>query len=157
MRIGKYSLIILLSISVVLSIIIYNTTNHHQDKQNMVNEDIQTNEINYDYFTTKIDDINKLINNEIVGYVYFGRDTCPLCLEFNKNLEKEFNQNKNLSIYKFDTDYWREDKDFKNILNKYSISEIPMLIKIDKDQSYKIFIVTNVEETQSELNNFLYD
>lgn len=163
MKIGKYILITVLPIIVFLSIIINKNTivdgniNDYQENLNIVNEDIQADEVVYDYFTTKIEDINKLINDEIVGYVYFARDTCPICLKFNENLEKEFKQNENLLIYKFDTDYWREDKDFRNILDKYAISEVPMLIKINEDKSYQIFEVNDVEKLQSELNNFLYN
>ncbi|AZK45106.1 hypothetical protein [Paenibacillus lentus] len=56
-------------------------------------ESVQVDEDINDYFTTKIDDINKLKSGEIIGYVYFGRDTCPVCLYLNKLLEKEYEKN----------------------------------------------------------------
>lgn len=119
----------------------------------------QINDNVHDYFTTKITDINKLINDEITGYVYIGRDTCPICLYFNKFLEKEYMENENLLIYKFDTDFWRNDNNFNKVLDKYHISTIPSLIRINKDKTYEIkeFESENEEELQLELNNFLYD
>lgn len=164
MKIGKYILGVLLFISIVSLIVIKNDNifvdnmkNYHQ-KPYTVKNDIQTDEIVYDNFTVKIDDINKLINDDIVGCVYFGRDTCPECLEFNKYLQNQFNQNINLLVYKFDTDKWRSNENFKNILNKYNITKIPMLIKINNDKSYQIYEVDKVDnekKAESDLNNFL--
>lgn len=110
----------------------------------------------YDSFTNKITDINKLINNEIYGYVYFGRDTCPNCLQFNKFLKYEYMQNKDLLIYKFDTDYWRNDEKFTLVLDKYKVSSIPTLIFIKPDKLYEILEFNNKNDIESTLHYFLY-
>lgn len=91
----------------------------------------EKDEIYYDDFTKKIEDINLLLDNSISGFVYVGRDTCPTCLKLNiAILEKVQNDNK-LEIYKFDTDFWREDEAYQTVIDKYSIAEVPLLIKID--------------------------
>lgn len=158
MRKNKHIIISLLIVLIITFITLIGISkNINKDKKYNTNKEVQTDKEIYDYFTIKIDDINKLINDEISGYVYFGRDTCPICLYLNKFLEKEYINNNDLLIYKFDTDYWRENKSFKDILNKYNISTIPTLIRINKDQSYEIleFHNENEEQIQLELNNFL--
>jgi len=120
------------------------------------NENKLSDEIVYDYFSTQIKDINDLKNDKIIGNVYFARDTCPVCLEFNKYLDVEFKKNKDLVLFKFDTDYWRKDKEFRTILDKYSVTEVPMIIRINKDKSYDILKINNQEKIQMELNKFLY-
>lgn len=110
----------------------------------------------YDSFTNKITDINQLINNELSGYVYFGRDTCPNCLQFNEFLKEEYIQNEDLLIYKFDTDYWRNDENFTALLDKYKISSIPTLILINNDKSYEILEFNNENDIESTLHYFLY-
>lgn len=144
--IKKFKYILGIIILVLFALIVNNNINENKK-----------NEVVYDYFSTQINDINKLKNDEIIGYVYFARDTCPVCLEFNKNLEIEFKKNEDLVVFKFDTDYWRENEEFKNVLNKYNVSEVPMLIKINEDKSYKILKVEKVENIQIELNKFLYN
>lgn len=123
----------------------------------MVNE--QNTEEVYDEFTTEIEDINKLINLEIIGYIYIGRDNCPVCLYFNRFLKKEFEINENLLVYKFDTNYWRENESFQEVLDKYGVTNIPTLIKVNEDKSYKKFEVNDEsdEEVQLKLNEFLYN
>lgn len=112
----------------------------------------------YDSFTIKIYDINQFINNDISGYVYFGRDSCPNCLQLNKFLKQECDQNKELLIYKFDTDYWRDDVNFSTVLDKYKISSIPTLVLINSDKSYDILELDNNEnDIEVTLHDFLYN
>lgn len=157
MQLRNLLIIGLLSLSLINNnnISIDNNTKHFQEQKTII-QDVQIDKIVYDNFTTKIDDINKLINDEIVGYIYFGRDTCPACQQFNKFLQKEFNQDKNLLVYKFDTANWRSNEFFRNVLNKYNITEVPMLIKINKDKSYEVFKSKNENELQLNLHEFLY-
>ncbi|SQC85168.1 copper amine oxidase-like protein [Clostridium perfringens] len=112
----------------------------------------------YDSFTNKITDINQLINNELSGYIYFGRDTCPNCLKFNEFLKEEYIQKEDLLIYKFDTDYWRNDENFTTVLDNYKISSIPTLILINNDKSYETleFNNNNENDIESTLHCFLY-
>lgn len=114
-----------------------------------------TEETIYDDFTTPINDINKLVNDEITGIVYFGRETCPFCLELNALLKQEFEKNEDLVIYKFDTDQWRESDNFQNILNKYNIKDVPAIIKINKDNTFINFADMNDTEIESIFQDIL--
>lgn len=125
-------------------------------RKETISQDIETDI--YDDFTIKIDDINKLANNEIQGYLYIGRDTCPICLYFNKYLKNEYNNDSRLVVYKFDTDLWRDDENFKNILNKYNVTSIPALIKLEDNDKFKRFESDSEDESeiQIDLHKFLY-
>lgn len=126
--------------------------NYHFVNPNILIKSISSSTVSH---LTVLDDIDKLINDKIVGYVYFGRDTCSACVDFNKNLEYEFNKNNNLTIYKFDTSYWKDNKDFKNVLNKYKVLLLPTLIKINDDGSFQVFEFDSSKEVQLELHKFL--
>lgn len=151
----KIYIIILL---VIILMITFVNSSKNINKISYTKKELKIDEDVYDSFTNKITDINDLINNEIYGYIYFGRDTCPICLYINKFLEEEYVENEDLLIYKFDTDYWRNDENFSNILNKYKISTIPTLIRINNDKSYETleFHNNNKEDIEVNLNDFLY-
>lgn len=78
---------------------------------------------------------SNIFNEESDKFIYFGRDTCPICQIYKPNLISVLSE-KNMQIYYFDTDYWREKKGFDEILNHYKINEIPNLIYIKKDGSF---------------------
>lgn len=158
--IKKSNILIILVLGIlIITCIIFNYIKISSLNKKNVQLEEEIIEEAYDTFTIKIDDINKLINNEIQGYVYIGRETCPICLYFNKYLKNEYNKNNELKIYKFDTDFWRDNEKFKSILNKYNVLSIPTLIKIDSSGDYKIFTCDseNEEDIQTALNNFLYN
>lgn len=154
MRKKVYILLLLTTILLITSIeSLKIITNYYYSKKVSVNDD----EV-YDSFTKKIYDINQVINDELSGYIYFGRDSCPNCLQLNKFLKEEYVQNKELLIYKFDTDYWRSDENFSAVLDKYKISSIPTLILINTDKSYEIFEFDNNEtDIKATLHAFLYN
>ena len=130
--------IISLIINLILSYVIYNQYN---------------NRIVIDTFTDKIYDIEKLENYELQGYILFGRDTCPICREFNKYLEEYVNNNPETKIYKFDTDYWRNHNKYKDILEQYKIDQVPTLIKL-VDKNIIVFDISKYENIQQGLNIF---
>lgn len=108
----------------------------------------------YDDFSQKIENINELVDNDITGLVYVGRDTCINCLKFNKILREEINSNPSIKIYKFDTDFWREDDMFQYVLDKYEIAQIPVLLKIN-ETTYKKFIIDNEKMTVNDYRDYL--
>lgn len=108
----------------------------------------------YDDFSQKIENINELVNNEITGLVYVGRDTCINCLKFNEILREETNTNPSIKIYKFDTDFWREDDMFQYVLDKYEITQIPVLLKIN-ETTYEKFVIDNEKMTGDDYQNYL--
>lgn len=58
----------------------------------------------FDDFSIQIEDIRELLNDEVIGIVYFGHDTCPFCLTLNSIIKTELDFAENVQIYKFDTD-----------------------------------------------------
>ncbi len=111
------------------------------------------NRIVINTFTDKIYDIEKLENYELQGYILFGRDTCPICREFNKYLEEYVNTNPEIKIYKFDTDYWRNHNKYKSTLEQYKINQVPTLIKL-VDKNIVVFDISKYENIQQGLNIF---
>lgn len=135
---------------IVLIVIIAVTYTSAVNKAQVIGEKV------YDDFSVKIDDINKLIDDDIVGYVYFGRDTCPVCLHLNKFLKPLCNEN-DLTLYKFDTDYWRENENFNRVLEKYNIDSIPAIIELAEDRSYRSIAFTDDKKIELQLKNFFKD
>lgn len=109
-----------------------------------------------DDFSVQINDIEALLNGEIVGIVYFGRDTCDFCLTLNAILKEYVNED--LIIYKFDTDIWRNDDRFQSVLDKYGIKSVPALVSINKDKTFAQFIPDETlsdKEVEESLQQFL--
>ncbi|MCU7208235.1 MULTISPECIES: thioredoxin family protein [Bacillota] len=152
MKLKKYIIIAILAIIIPLSI--YNICININPLKTHTNI---ANDVSYDNFSKKIDNIDTLLEDNLTGFVYFGRDTCSNCLNFNGllgSLLLEYNQ---LIIYKFDTDVWRNHEKFNNILKKYNISEIPTLINIKKDGSYHTFKHESTDNLKENLTNFLLE
>lgn len=137
------AVILLLSLClIILSVLLI----YQQKEISNLKSDIQSfiklnsqEEITIDDFSIQITEINSILNNEIVGIVYFGRDTCPICTELNSIIIENIDFN-NIKIYKFDTDKWRNNDNFQTILNKYNITKIPTLIKINNDGTFTHYI-----------------
>ncbi|WNX83874.1 thioredoxin family protein [Agathobaculum sp. NTUH-O15-33] len=111
----------------------------------------------YDTFSDPIQSISQLTDNQLTGFIYFGRDTCPFCLEFNAYIEKAITPDISLPFYKFDTDTWREDDDFQNVLDKYNIEGIPSVILIHSDKTFTTFTPDESSSSNdliSSLNSF---
>lgn len=120
--------------------------------------EMATMETVFDDFSIQIEDIEDLLNDEVIGVVYFGRDTCPFCLTLNGILKKEMDAMEDICIYKFDTDVWREDERFQKVLDKYMIDSIPALIRINADLTFERFVPEETEsneEVQQSLRMFL--
>ena len=116
-------------------------------------DQIPTNIPTEDNFSVMIDDIDLLINDELSGFVYFGRDTCPNCLSFNGILNDIVKNSNDLIIHKYDTDKWRDHEAFQEILDKYGVSGIPSLIYINDNGTYEVFEST--KDMKSDLISFL--
>lgn len=105
----------------------------------LIYSDFQDEEIIIDDFSIQITNIDSLLNDEIIGVVYFGRDSCPFCSELNSIIKENVNFNQ-IKIYKFDTDKWRGNDNYQIILDKYNISNVPALIKINNDLTFSNYI-----------------
>lgn len=96
--------------------------------------------------------------NDIYGtfYIYFGRPTCPECIEFEPHL-LEFLEENNQVVYYYNTSYWKEDSQYDQILAKYHVDSVPLLVKTVNGEYRDIYQfdpdVTD-EETKSQLEDF---
>lgn len=112
-----------------------------------------------DEFSSAIVDDELLLKGEMEGLIYFGRDNCPFCRFFNKYLSIIAKENNDIKINKYDTDQWRETESFKEILSKYSVNKIPVLVKVNEDGSYKTFKLSDVDSIANiyeGLKDFIY-
>lgn len=94
--------------------------------------------------------------------IYFGRDSCPNCRLAEKIIEPYFSEKK-LKLYYFDTDLWRNDENFENIIEHFQIVEVPTLLWVNNqvimarlelvDQNGKI----SVERIENFLGEVCYE
>ncbi|GAA0225049.1 thioredoxin family protein [Metaclostridioides mangenotii] len=61
--------------------------------------------------------------------VYFGRKTCPYCNKVYPVLLEEMKK-ENKNVYYFNTDEWRDNKEFNKILKKYEVESIPYAVRL---------------------------
>ncbi len=110
-----------------------------------------------DDVSTPITDLQPLLNYEIEGLIYFGRDTCPVCRHFNQLLNKLKNNNNDIVIYKFDTDVWREDASFQAVLNLYRIVDVPVIIYVSDGEfvPFEPNQITDIDTLESDFSQFL--
>lgn len=161
MKIEKIIITILMIISLILATIVFFQNNRINDMssdiENLIYNMQNESEIIIDDFSIQITDIDDLLDNKIVGVIYFGRDTCPFCSEFNKIIKDNIDLT-NLNIYKFDTDNWRDNSNFQIALDKYNIIDVPSLVKIHSDFTVENYCPdenSTDEEIITSLNQFL--
>lgn len=109
-----------------------------------------------DTFTHHITSIEDLLEGRIQGIVYFGRDTCPFCFQFNKSLAKVL-ENSTIDIFKFDTDKWRSNEHFDVVLEHFSVTSIPTLVRIDSKDDFETFIYTEPDNGEATIEAFEKD
>ncbi len=119
---------------------------------NPLSRETEVSSVNDD-FSEQITDINQLIHGEVSGFVYFGSDTSPNCLAFNAALKKV--KTKDITIYKFDTDFWRQDEQFQKALDTYNVETMPVLLKIESNTQYEKFMYQGQNALAEELKEFL--
>ncbi|MCL2840472.1 MAG: hypothetical protein FWE05_06825 [Defluviitaleaceae bacterium] len=107
-------------------------------------------------FLPRIEDINILLNGEFEGFLYVGRDTCHVCLVFNVYLYEIYSSANELSIYFFDTDYWREHEYFNVVLERFHTSNVPALVHMIDEDSFYTFLpnILTISEERELLNQF---
>ena len=96
-----------------------------------------------------------LLDKEVIGIVYFGRDSCPNCAVFNDALRLILDELPDLKIYKFDTDFWRENIQYNEVLDLYGIDQVPMLIYISEDKTIQTLF--DGEKTVQEIYESILD
>lgn len=133
MRLSKINIVLLVILAAVVGINLFFLSKHHGVQDAAPLSSPQTDAA--DDFSVQIDDISLLLDQEITGIVYFGRDSCPECAVFNDALRLILTELPDLKIYKFDTDYWREDIQYHEVLELYGVDRVPMLIYIAEDKT----------------------
>ena len=114
-------------------------------------------EIIEDTFSTPLTSIEQMEDEKFNGVVYFGRDTCPNCLTINEFLKKFHEDNPTETIYKFDTEYWKQDSDYESVLAKYEIESIPLLMKFEKGEVIDRLEFSEEVVTKSEMERIITD
>ncbi|MCL2223084.1 MAG: thioredoxin family protein [Oscillospiraceae bacterium] len=105
--------------------------------------------VNLDFFIP-VHEINKLLNLES-GFIYFGRPTCPFCDRFTPELVQLANYTQSIVFY-FDTDRWRMNESFHDVLEKFNVRSVPYLIEIS-DGEFEIIFGVGVSDWQSDFIN----
>lgn len=103
----------------------------------------------------KMDDLSLLYSEEID--VYFGRDDCRYCIKIESILKEIV---KKRHVYYFDTNYWRSNPEFENILAKYEITSVPAFIKIRNGKiKEKLLVETGafLEKNKKQITKFFND
>lgn len=111
---------------------------------------------NYDEKITGIGSMTFFQDLPGTFYVYFGRPTCLECVDFEKHLQI-FLQENNRIVYYCNTAYWKDDAQYDNVLRKYKIDSVPMLVKIKNSEfsaAYEFNSSASEVEIQEELHNF---
>lgn len=62
-------------------------------------------------------------------YIYFGRPTCPDCVNFKPILEKELKLEK-VNAYYFNTDVFRSDPGYDDVIKMFGVDWVPAFYKI---------------------------
>jgi len=84
-------------------------------------------------------------SSDFSGLVYIGRKTCEDCQVFVPVL-RDLTIEKTIPIYYFDTDKYRDSKNFNRIIKKYDIGEVPDVIYINTDKTYERFSIESVKD-----------
>ncbi|MDD7305367.1 MAG: thioredoxin family protein [Peptoniphilaceae bacterium] len=138
----KRNIIILLSVVFVLAFAIISTKISEKNEKEEEIRNYEASVSNYEKITDK-DMLNE--DKSLEGFVYIGRKTCPACRLFVKVITSVALEN-DISIKYFDTDKYRETKDYQNILDKYEIERVPELILVKKDGSFEKFTKDNIKD-----------
>lgn len=82
--------------------------------------------------------------------VYIGRPTCPDCKKFKPILEKNIPKGK--KVFYYNTDNRRNEKGFEDIIKKFNVNSVPVVLKI-KDK--KLLSKLEFTDKPEDINNFL--
>lgn len=115
---------------------------------------METEEGINDTFSILLTDDTCLLNMDFTGIIYFGRDTCDFCRSMNVYLSKICKDNKDIVLYKYDTDFWRNSQSFHQILMQYQIEQIPAILKVDK---YGNITQLSIKEEDEDIYSIISD
>lgn len=81
---------------------------------------------------------------EDTAYLYFGRDNCPYCQEFQPLLDEAITET-GTEVYHYDTDDHAGEDDFQTILDTNEVVTVPKLVKLEGGE-----VVDSVDHTHSQ-------
>lgn len=67
------------------------------------------------------------------GFVYFGRPTCSYCVEFEPLLRQAAEETQT-RVYYFNTDVWRSNPYFQDVINQFSVEGVPYMVQISNGE-----------------------
>jgi len=84
------------------------------------------------------------------GYIHFGRESCSSCRAFMPILSEIANQ-KNITVYYFDTGYFREnalltEDELQTFFSEYQVISVPIVIEIRDGQTNDTYVPMFNEE-----------
>lgn len=153
MKLSKINTVLIIILVAILGINLFFILKYNWAQDVIPSSSSQANAT--DDFSIQIDDISLLLDKEVIGIVYFGRDSCPNCAVFNDALRLILDELPDLKIYKFDTDFWRENIQYNEVLDLYGIDQVPMLIYISEDKTIQTLF--DGEKTVQEIYESILD
>lgn len=95
------------------------------------------------------------------GIIYFGKETCPQCTTLESYLVKCFaSLEEDFRIYYFNTNTWREDVLFDDVLKKYHVNGVPYIIYIKDGAVFQVLQISDLDDERQSLEEikhfFLY-
>lgn len=78
------------------------------------------------------------------AYLYFGRDSCPYCRAFEPLL-KQAMADTGATVYHYDTDARKNERNFQDILDTHEVKTVPKLVHLQRGK-----VVGFVDHTHSQ-------
>lgn len=88
------------------------------------------------------------------GYVYVGRPTCPGCVKIERALIKHgvsIGSDLAYHLRCFNTDRWREDPLFRDVLDKYHVQGVPFIFYLENGSIVDILRISDIENHKKTL------
>jgi thiol-disulfide isomerase/thioredoxin len=79
---------------------------------------------------TSIDHLYEIIGDEKVSYIYFGRPTCPDCVDFFPILEDVMDELSQI-VYYFNTDERRVEDEYEEIMSIFDVVWVPTVFRVE--------------------------
>lgn len=89
--------------------------------------------------------------------IYFGSPTCPECVVFETYLLSALEETET-KVYYFNTSYWKGNERFDEILEKYRVDAVPLLVYINEVgfvETFNFQSGISDDESREDLRNFL--
>lgn len=90
------------------------------------------------------------------GIIYFGKDTCPQCIELEKYLIKCLDSmNHRFTIYYFNTNLWRDDALFDRVLEEYHVYGVLYIIYIKDGLICEVLKISDLDDQETSMKEIM--